>query len=406
MEKRNREILRRNRIFLLDNIESLDRLLAELLAADIAIVNDSMVDSIQSNPTKERRISALLDLLPRRGPTAFSSFCAALRRTDQGFVADQLEGVTTGVEKKMETLTVSVPPVEEEADVIPTLDDKKGPIPVVVKACTPAFFQQIKAKHKPYKMEAKPRGLALILSNTRFGQASGLQDRKGGEVDLLNIEHLLLGLGFQTFPEEDKSAEDMCSILKNFAAKEEHRAADACIVVLMSHGAQGEIYGTDGKTVEYRDIFAVFDNKNCPDLQGKPKLFFIQACRGDAVDKGTDAPDAGKMQDLLGPKSRGTDQADAKSPLPTRSDMLFSFSTQPGNVSFRNSEYGSWYIQTITKVFMEHAKDRELSSMLRMVNKFVSQKSASCPGTEHHGGKESCEFVDTMRDDFYFFPGI
>ncbi|CAH1239927.1 CASP2 [Branchiostoma lanceolatum] len=148
MEKRDREILRRNRIFLLDNIESLDRLLSELLAADIAIVNDSMVDSVQSNPTKERRISALLDLLPRRGPTAFSAFCVALRRTDQGFVADQLEGVTTGVEKKMKTLTVSVPPAEEnQEDVIP-LDDKKGPIQALVKPCTPAFFKQIDAKHK------------------------------------------------------------------------------------------------------------------------------------------------------------------------------------------------------------------------------------------------------------------
>ncbi|XP_078697102.1 uncharacterized protein LOC144925075 [Branchiostoma floridae x Branchiostoma belcheri] len=116
MEKQDKEILRKNRVFLLDNIVSLDRLLSELLAADMPIVNDIMMDSIQSNRTRERKIGALLDLLPRRGPTAFSTFCAALRRTDQGFIADRLEGTgeMTGVEKNMETLTVSVPPEEED----------------------------------------------------------------------------------------------------------------------------------------------------------------------------------------------------------------------------------------------------------------------------------------------------
>ena len=27
------------------------------------------------------------------------------------------------------------------------------------------------------------------------------------------------------------------------------------------------------------DIFFMFNNKNCPNLAGKPKLFFIQSCR-------------------------------------------------------------------------------------------------------------------------------
>ncbi|XP_078697691.1 caspase-2-like [Branchiostoma floridae x Branchiostoma belcheri] len=410
MEKRDRETLRKNRVFLLDNIDSLDRLIDELLAApDMPIVTESMMDSILSNPTKERKIGALLDLLPRRGPTAFTAFCAALRKTEQGFIADQLQCVMTGVEKKMETLTVSVPPEGEvdQADVIP-LDNKEGPISVVVKPCTQEFVNETRVKHAPYKMDAKPRGLALILSNTRFGQANQLLDRQGGEIDLQNAKDLLEGLGFVTLSEEDKSAKDMLLILKNFAARENHKTADACIVVLMSHGALGEIYGTDGETVKYKDIFDMFNNIKCPSLQGKPKLFFIQACRGDAVDKGTDAPDFGgkQMREILGPKSKGTDQADSATPLPTKCDMLFSYATQEGNVSFRNSAYGSWYIQAITSVFMNHAKDRELSSMLKMVNNFVTKKSASCPGSpEHHGGKECCEVKDTLRHDFYFFPG-
>ena len=55
---------------------------------------------------------------------------------------------------------------------------------------------------------------------------------------------------------------------------------NSAVVVLMSHGDTGYINGTDGGKVEVKDIQAEFDGKTCPNLKGKPKLFFIQACRG------------------------------------------------------------------------------------------------------------------------------
>ena len=48
----------------------------------------------------------------------------------------------------------------------------------------------------------------------------------------------------------------------------------------MSHGDTGYISGTDEEKVHLKDIQAEFEGDKCPKLQGKPKLFFIQACRG------------------------------------------------------------------------------------------------------------------------------
>lgn len=31
---------------------------------------------------------------------------------------------------------------------------------------------------------------------------------------------------------------------------------------------------------QLQEVFRLFDNANCPSLQNKPKMFFIQACRG------------------------------------------------------------------------------------------------------------------------------
>uniref|UniRef100_A0A674JEU0 Caspase family p20 domain-containing protein n=1 Tax=Terrapene triunguis TaxID=2587831 RepID=A0A674JEU0_9SAUR len=54
-----------------------------------------------------------------------------------------------------------------------------------------------------------------------------------------------------------------------------------CLITLMSHGrSHGLIQGKDGDTVDLDDIFALFNNIQCPKLQEKPKIFIIQACRG------------------------------------------------------------------------------------------------------------------------------
>lgn len=53
-----------------------------------------------------------------------------------------------------------------------------------------------------------------------------------------------------------------------------------CLVALMSHGEEGFIKMKDGEKVSLEGIFEMFNNKNCPALQEKPKIFIIQACRG------------------------------------------------------------------------------------------------------------------------------
>ncbi|XP_077534649.1 uncharacterized protein LOC144146580 [Haemaphysalis longicornis] len=69
-------------------------------------------------------------------------------------------------------------------------------------------------------------------------------------------------------------------VLKEVAAEKQQRNSECLVVVLSSHGHEQGLYGTDGYCVDLQQIYDLFDNNNCPALQGKPKLFFIQACRG------------------------------------------------------------------------------------------------------------------------------
>ena len=80
------------------------------------------------------------------------------------------------------------------------------------------------------------------------------------------------------------------------------RAFDYFSVILLFHGGvgsksleatdvqNGEEYllckmpgGGQERIVLEKDVFPLVNNKNCPGLEGKPKVFIIKACRGKGV---------------------------------------------------------------------------------------------------------------------------
>jgi hypothetical protein len=51
------------------------------------------------------------------------------------------------------------------------------------------------------------------------------------------------------------------------------------VVAVMSHGDDGIIFGSDEGKVKNEDLLIMFNNKNAPQLIGKPKLFIFAHCR-------------------------------------------------------------------------------------------------------------------------------
>ncbi len=82
--------------------------------------------------------------------------------------------------------------------------------------------------------------------------------------------------------------------LSNFLTylSEQRRDVDSCMIAILSHGWKGNvIFGTDGCldhqncpkngtfiTTDY--LRQLFSSSSCCAMEGKPKLFIIQACRG------------------------------------------------------------------------------------------------------------------------------
>ncbi|CAH1239194.1 CASP2 [Branchiostoma lanceolatum] len=268
-------------------------------------------------------------------------------------------------------------------------------------------------------MAKKPRGSAFILCNTKFPGHPNLGERIGGHVDVTNMSKLMEGLSFQTDIVKEKTAQGIKDEVRRFTERKDHKDAEGSIVVLMSHGEEGKIYGTDGQLVALEVIFAMFDENICLRLKGKPKLFFIQACRGNKVYRGpSSAPEdeadsswetvnldlMGELKGLLGRTSLGQDEGDAPQPE-QRPHVFCGYATRLGYLSFRNTADGSWFIHAITSVFMKNAKDKSLVEMMDKVKENLLTRKANSSDPKFQGGREESVYLSSLQKDLYFFPG-
>merc|ERR1712198_246480 len=77
------------------------------------------------------------------------------------------------------------------------------------------------------------------------------------------------------------------------AGQADHTNAAMIAVVVLSHGNEGIFYGYDGAYPAHK-VWQPFTADRCPTLAGKPKLFFIQACQGNRMDKGVEVISGGR----------------------------------------------------------------------------------------------------------------
>ncbi|XP_041797942.1 caspase-2 isoform X1 [Chelmon rostratus] len=432
LERDSRALRRRSAILCKQLV--VDELLIQSLQAD-DILTEGMAESIMAEPTSQKRSWRLLLLLPKRGPRAFSSFCSALRETEQQHLCDLLtqspekDGKETHVERFVDS---SLPlPTQEgipakrtrtHAESMEFSLDADSPINTPVLPCTPDFY--LSHCQQSYRMNSSPRGLALVISNVTFDAcaAPDLDPRKGGEVDDEVLRKVFTELDYVVTVHRDLTAQGIRTCIENFCRQPDHRSVDSCVVCLLSHGVEGAIYGTDGQLLQLDWVFESFDNAHCPLLQNKPKMFFIQACRGEEMDCGVeqiDGPvrtcspsceqrDAGREgQGDADSRQRG-DMGRPRIKLPQRSDMICGFASLKGQrictAAMRNTKRGSWFIQELNTALRLHSRDTHLADILVQVNGRIKEREGYAPGTAHHRCKEMSEFTSSLCKDLFLFP--
>ncbi|XP_063735496.1 caspase-2 isoform X3 [Eleginops maclovinus] len=426
MQEQDRRALQRNAAVLCKQLV-VDEVFIQLLQAD-SILTESMAEGIMAERTSHKRSFSLLLLLPKRGPRAFSSFCSALQETEQQHLYDLLRQSTEKESKQTPVKRSSLPlPTQEEVNAkrartqesMELSLDADSPINTPVLPCTHEFY--LSHCQQSYGVNSSPRGLALVISNVTFDPCAApeLDTRKGGEVDDEVLRKVFTELDYKVTVHRDLTAQDMRKCIESFTRRPDHRTVDSCVVCLLSHGVEGAIYGTDGQLLQLDWVFESFDNVRCPLLQNKPKMFFIQACRGEEMDCGVEQSDGPERtcspsceQRDAGREGQGDatsrQRGDPRIKLPQRSDMICGYASLKGQsictAAMRNTKRGSWFIQELNSSLRLNARDTHLADILVQVNGRIKEREGYAPGTPHHRCKEMSEFTSSLCKDLYFFP--
>eukprot|EP00092_Neocalanus_flemingeri_P007155 GFUD01007730.1.p1 GENE.GFUD01007730.1~~GFUD01007730.1.p1 ORF type:complete len:382 (+),score=76.81 GFUD01007730.1:41-1186(+) len=263
-----------------------------------------------------------------------------------------------------------------------------------------------------YPMCSKVRGHALIINNEKFSQRDIYPNRKGSSVDIENLDNLFSQLGFLVDKCENMKRNETFKKLIDFSEMKDHIDADMAVICISSHGSEnGKVISADCLEIDLEtDILRRFNNQYCPNLKGKPKFFMVQACRGDELDFGllTPSPTSGIMTDakkMNSPTQRKYRRERTFSEIPkelTWEDMVIAYSTLPGYVANRDHFRGTWFIESICKIFMEKACDTPLRDMLDEVALDLKINYISEVGTKQSFNYDVRHFYKKL----YFNPGL
>lgn len=241
-----------------------------------------------------------------------------------------------------------------------------------------------------YPMTHKKRGRALIFNNQHFDMR-WLKSRPTSNVDCENLRIALSNLKFKVKVHTDCTLNEMKDILSRVAGKN-HSDCDCIWITFITHGHNDMFYAKD-TLFSIESMWSYFTADSCPTLAGKPKIFAVQARRGEKLDSGWLTQTDGKKIIL---KQRKLDQIDGTSnsasyKIPVHSDFLVAYSTIFGFESWTDSLKGSWFIQSLCRELNEYGSKYDILKLLTFVNQRVALDFESENADKFHRKKQiSC----------------
>lgn len=154
------------------------------------------------------------------------------------------------------------------------------------------------------------------------------------------------------------------------------------ICCILSHGGTnnevGEyIYGSDNQRVIINVIAKSLDSTSCPSLAGKPKIFFVQACRVESAEIQVPA-------------------SDALTKTHRKNDIFFAYATPSDYVAWRDTDNGSNYITELCRALVSYATYSSLTEMFVSASQKLEEESIV----------QKIMIVNLLKSKVYFLPPL
>ena len=127
-----------------------------------------------------------------------------------------------------------------------------------------------------YPMKSNKHGVALIINNKEF-LSKDHNTRKGTNRDEQNLSETWQFLGYHIVVLRNCSRDQMAQTFEkidDLLKGAEGVANDSFVCCILSHGKEGEVFGSDSEGLKYTEIQTYLAKSEI--LRSRPKLLFIQ----------------------------------------------------------------------------------------------------------------------------------
>lgn len=207
-------------------------------------------------------------------------------------------------------------------------------------------------KLPPTKKKQSP-GVVHIFHNDKF-DSPDKEFRIGSIEDVRLLKKTFQNFKMQVNLYENLTVKQVEDKVRKIELKD-YASASCIVIVILTHGTRYEtVAARDGSySIDDTVLFPILRNRS---LRSKPKLFFIQACKG--------SMEPGKFH------------KDAIQPNGPPDEILKCYSTFEGYVAYR-TEKGSLFIQSLCELLQEHGKTRNIKDIMDMVIRNVKIRSGN-----------------------------
>lgn len=331
---------------------------------DMSPVHQHLMDAIQAMEGRRLSDPAGLQVRHDAAPSRHSdSFALNGSGRPKSVLVDQGYGSSSTMSPFY--LVHTQPPVPLVTTKAKPANDTIDAQPYNVPPVTPGAQAKMPVgkESEEYNMSHPRRGKAVIFNHDTFN-LDGINPRSGSDVDVKNLVHTYDGLGFETVVHENLTFVEIKNVLKKLS-EEDFTDADCLCITVLTHGMGSNYLLARDNPYNIDLLWTPFTADRCLTLAGKPKLFFIQACRGERLDSGVT---------LVSHRPRSeTDSSFSPSyKIPTHADFLFAYSSVEGFFSWRNPEDGTWFIQCLCDELRNNAAKMDLLKLLTNVSRKVA----------------------------------